>query len=65
MPRRDASRALVEIGGADRLHDRKARSRVCTGRAVRHHRMKPLAEDVLEILQGDGDSTAVRSSHLL
>jgi len=27
--------------------------------------MKPLAEDVLEILQGGGDSTAVRSSHLL
>ena len=28
------------------------------------HRLEPGAEDVLEIVQGDGESTAVRSSNL-
>ena len=59
MPRRDARRALVEIGGGDRAHERQARRRVRARLAVRHHRLKPLAEDVLEILQGDGESAAV------
>ena len=51
MPRRDARRARVEIVGGDRAHQRQARRRARARLAVRDHRLKPLAEDVLEILQ--------------
>jgi hypothetical protein len=32
---------------------------------IRHHRVKPFAKDVLEIVQRNGERAAVRSSHLL
>ena len=56
MPRRGARRAVVEIVGGDRAHQREARRRVRARLAVRHDRLKPLAEDVLEIVQRDGES---------
>ena len=65
VPRRDARGALVEIGRGDRAHQRQARRRARARLAVRDHRVQPLAEDVLEIVQGDGERTAVRGSHLL
>jgi hypothetical protein len=41
------------------------RIRLSVRRAVANKRVKPFAEDVLEVVQRDGERTAVRSSHLL
>ena len=65
LPRREPRRARVEIVGGDRAHERETRRRARAVAAICHHRVKPFAEDVLEILKGDGERSAVRSSHLL
>ncbi len=59
MPCRGVRRALVEIVGGDRAHQRQSRRGVRARLAVRDERLKPLAEDVLEIVKRDGERTAV------
>jgi hypothetical protein len=58
-------RATIEVVAGQRLHQRQAACGLRLRIAVRNHGVEPLAEDVLEIVERNGERTAVRGSHLL